>query len=65
MRRWLQSGHFINVKNYEKLAWQFNYWNYALNRPFIDVKTMNINQKMVILIEKMMKAYSKVVIVSL
>ena len=34
-------------------------------RPFIDVKTMNIHQKTVILIEKTMKAYSKTVILSL
>ena len=32
---------------------------------FIDVKTMNIHQKMVIFIEKTMKTYPKVVILSL
>ena len=39
--------------------------NYIWNWPFIDLKTMNIHQKMVILIEKTMKAYPKAVILSL
>ena len=45
--------------------WQFNYWNYTLRRKFIDVKTMNIHQRRVILIEKTVKAYSEEVILSL
>ena len=33
--------------------------------PFLDVKTMNIHQKMVILIKKTMKLYSKTMILLL
>ena len=44
---------------------QFSYWNYTLNWPFLDVKTMNIHQKTMILIKKTMEAYSKAVILSL
>ena len=58
-------------KIYEKLA-KFMLKNYdsvleaiPWIRPFIDVKTMNIHQKMVIKIEKTMKAYFKAVILSL
>ena len=37
-------------------------WRYTLKREFINVKTINIHYKMVIFFEKMMKAYSKAVI---
>ena len=37
----------------------------TLKHEFIDVKTMNIHQKMVVLIEKTMETYSKAVILSI
>ena len=62
---------FIDVKSDEKLV-KFTLKNddsviEAIPgiRPFIDVKMINMHQKTVILIEKMMKAYSKAVILSL
>ena len=49
--------------HYEK--WRFNYWSYTLKREFVDVKTMNMHQKTIVLFEKTMKIYSEAVIFSL
>ena len=55
----------LSMQNTMNMHQQFSYWNYTLNWPFLDVKTMNIHQKTMILIKKTMEAYSKAVILSL
>ena len=45
------------MKNYNSIIETISW-----NTPFIDTKTMNTLQKMVILTEKTMKAYSKAMI---